>query len=159
MSTEKHITSKADLSQAMQCARSTVDKWLGDPAFPRKTARGWPRREVLAYSKQAKAKAKEHQTGDNADLKRVRLQRQIDLIDRQIRRADWEHERERGNHMPLDEHHAELDESAAIVLAGLELWVQWCAAEFRDARIYTKAKETRDRVRQNLSDRFKEAGG
>ena len=154
----KHYQTKTAMAAACGISRTCMYRWLGDPAFPRKTAHGWPRRAVLAFAKKAKVKAAKRQTGENADLKRLKIQRQVDLIDRQIRRADFEHERERGKVIPLDEYHAELDQLANIVKAGLEQWVQWVAAELQNADAYVKAKEIRDRVRTRLSELCEQSG-
>lgn len=153
-----HIKTITDLAKAAGVTRATVYVWMKRADFPKKGRYGWSRRAFREYSKKALARAKASQTGEHSDLKRVKLQRQIDKIDRDIRDADFDHERKAGLHIPTDEYHAELDEIVAIVRGGLEQWVQWVDAEHRDPDISKRARSIRDKALTTLSDKCGRAG-
>jgi len=88
------IKSKTELAGVCGVHRSTLYQWLNDPAFPARTATGWPKAAVLAYSKRKLAEAAKHQTGENSDLKRMKLQKQCALLDVELKRAELARESE-----------------------------------------------------------------
>ena len=149
---------KTEMAAGCTVSRSALYRWMLDPDFPAKGRYGWSIVAIKKYARAALQHAADTQTGPDCDLKRAKLERQIKLLDAQIRRADFDHDREAKKYMSLDEHYAELDEHVAIVKGGLEQWCQWVDAELRDAAISERARGIRDRTLTWLEEKCKEGG-
>lgn len=114
---------------------NTITSWKRDYSdYPKETARG---HDVVEWQRWRKRKAEERL--GSKDLREQKLQREIRLLDIDID--------ERLNKLkPVDEWISELREVAAVHRNGLDQWLQWVAAEFRNPAIYTKAKATVGRL-------------
>ena len=107
--------------------------------FPHKTKRGWPCEKISRFIEQKKLEAGQAVRGVNADLRREKLQLEVDIL---------RDKRDEGRKlvMPVDQVNAILAETAGGVKGALNNWVQYVAAEKRDADLLVWAEEARDRA-------------
>jgi hypothetical protein len=68
-----HIPSKTAMANECGITRNTLARWMKRPDFPPETPQGWERQAVLAFAKDALAKAAKAQSGPHADLKAEKL--------------------------------------------------------------------------------------
>jgi len=81
---KQYYRTKADIARGCKVARPTVYKWLTHPDFPAKQKDGWPCDQVERFAREAMKRAIKAQTGDNADLKRKKLELQCDILSTQL---------------------------------------------------------------------------
>ena len=150
---KKYVRTIRELAEQLGMhEQSLYNPWLKREGFAGlKTAKGlWPVEKCNEFMDEWKSRQVQSVTGVNADLKREKLQEEIGKLrdQRAMLRKEW---------IPLDEHNAEVDQVAALFTGGLEQFVQWVAAETRDAGQHAKAKEIRDRTRLAMVERVRSA--
>jgi predicted DNA-binding transcriptional regulator AlpA len=146
-----YIKTKVEFADVAQVSRPTVYQWELRPDFPKKVkGKGWDRREVQEYAKQRLEEAKERQQGAHSDLKAVKIQKQIDRLDRDIQKADLDIAKKRGELISVEEHNQELADLSAIFCSVYDQDVDDVANLLKDARLLKRFKERRHSVRTRL---------
>ena len=84
MTTRKYYTTKTEIAAACNVNRGTVYRWMTRGDFPTQTPKGWPANAVDSFAKSALEKAAQCQTGNDADLKRRKLELQIEILTTQL---------------------------------------------------------------------------
>lgn len=151
---------KSKTSFALRCRvnYNTVSKWALRSDFP-DLKRGVSLAVASEYAKVRLDEAKKNQTGKDADLKRVKLEKQIALLDYEIKTAARndelnriEYESKRGLWYSVDD----LKQFAAMVAGAFDESVNAVELATRDAKAVASVRESFDRIRDNLA---KQLGG
>ena len=85
----------------------------------------------------------------DGSLKDEKLKREIKLLDIEI-------DRELKKLISIEDHVADIRTIASEVKAGLEQWLQWVAAEIKDAKVYERAMTLNDRLLLSLAEKTDE---
>jgi hypothetical protein len=87
MTESKYLKNVNQIAVVCDCDKKTAKKWSTDTAFPKRTKSGWPEMEVLKYAAKKMAEHARQITGQSADVKRIKIQKQIAKLNEDIRRA------------------------------------------------------------------------
>ena len=128
------------------------DDWPGDGANVAKLKR---------YAAERKKSAVASITGENADLKRRKLERQIELLTHQATRseieatkADFEYRRDRGAFIEERVHMQHLIGVVEVCKAFMAQTIQNVAAKRRDAELLAELKQARDRALDHVRNTY-----
>jgi hypothetical protein len=144
----EHLENKNQIATACGCDPATAKKWTADPAFPRRTKSGWPTVAVLEYGARAMSAHAKQITGENADLKRLKIAKQVEKLNQDIRRATVEADnailesaKAKKEVILISEHNEQLLKLAGVVKRTLEHLPKDIAAICSDSSVF-KALET-----------------
>lgn len=152
------ITSKTAFALRCRVNYNSVSKWSLRDDFP-DLKRGVTLAVASEYAKVRLAEAKKAQTGKDSDLKRLKLEKQIALLDYEIKTAARndelnriEYESKRGLWYSIDD----LKQFAAMVASAFDEGINAVELATRDAKAVSSVRESFDRIRDNLA---KQLGG
>lgn len=156
MTKQRQLKSKADLAAAAGVNRTTIYSWSKRSDFPDPGRNGaWNNAEWARYAKARQTEAVAAQTGKDVDLKRLKLEKQIKVLEIDIRKAEREdeihkieHEAKRGMWFHIDQ----IKEFAALVASAFDDSVAAVEMATRDAGAVKSVKESFDRIRARLAD-------
>lgn len=143
---QHYVKTQSELADALDVSYKNLKAhWLGKSGWPEKERKGWPVDKCLEFMRAYKTATPGvgGRAGPDGDLKRTKLQREIEMLDVKIAIL-------KGDYIPLDEHNAEIDECVTFFITGLEQWVQKVGSERRDAELLEWAQEIQDRTRAVL---------
>ncbi len=144
--TERYVPTLTALLGEMDITKQAFhNTWANKPGFPTKTAKGWPVVACLEYVRDHKAR-KAQDMGAGSDKARASL-RKIELQCEELEAKIAVIKRES---IPIEEHNAEIEQVARIMLAGLDQFVQEVAAHTKDAELLVIAEKVRDRMKAQL---------
>lgn len=146
------------LMDASGSSRPTIMSWMKRDDFPKGLKSGGiPLSVWLPYAKNRQEDAKKKQSGKDADLKRTKLEKQIKILEIDIRKAEREdemhkieHEARRGLWFHVDQ----IKEFAALVASAFDDSIVAVEMTTRDASAVKATKETFDRIRTRLADKI-----
>ena len=122
-----YLKDMTEIAAITETSRQTVKKWLSRADAPKRERAGWRTDAILPYCREMKARALAAQTGRNCDLKRVKLEKEIDLLTERISTeqiatasAKLDYAKKNGELIPRDEHNEQLLKLAGIVKTTLE---------------------------------------
>lgn len=156
MPKDNQLKTKADLADAANVNRSTVASWARRPDFPKPNRAGvWDAVDWAKYSKVRQEDAAKKQTGKDSDLKRIKLQKQIRILEIDILKAERddeihkiEHEAKRGLWYNVDQ----VKEFAALVASAFDDGVAAVELATRDAGAVKSVSQAFDRIRTRLAE-------
>jgi hypothetical protein len=118
-----------------------------DPKFPRQRSGAWDKTSCLRYAVAAKRRAMKSQSSPYADLRRTKLEKEIQLLTSRIKAADHELSQAQGTTISQSACTAFCLTLTGLLCSGLEVFCSWVTCEFRDASLTSKAQEVRDRTK------------
>jgi len=132
---------------------NTAKAWSQRGDFPVPDKDGWNRKDILQYARNALEEAAKAQAGVNADLKRVKLQREILRLDELVKldaerrkQAELETARIEGRMIPDSEVREMLAELCDCFKGGLQSFVQLVGVELGDPKAVHTATVIRNRI-------------
>jgi CRISPR/Cas system-associated endonuclease Cas1 len=147
------ITSVNAFALSTKSDRSAVTKWSKRNDFP-DLKKGVDLAAAMEYAKLRKEEAAKLQTGKDSDLKRLKLEKQIALLDYEIKTAARndelnriEYEAKRGLWYSVDD----LKQFAAMVAGSFDEGINAVELATRDAKAVSSVRESFDRIRANLA--------
>ena len=151
-----HYRSENEMALSLGVHRNTVARMVSRPDFPQKMGKkGWLKTDVNKFFITLKQKLADQQAGPNAELKRTKLQREIDKLEREIKQRDLEIASEEGKRIPVEEHQASLREAGQIFKDVLGLWISAVRVLTADAKLVTEAERLRDQAWARIQERVK----
>lgn len=131
----------------------TVKAWLKRPDFPRFVkGKGWPAADVDAAVLRIREAQAGTVRGANADLKREKLQKEIERLVEDVRLRKCEADREAGLMMPVEEVKATLQEMAGWMKDTLAQFISGVRVLTGDARLVAEAERLRDRCYARMKE-------
>jgi hypothetical protein len=138
---KRSLVTQQELADRAGVSLPTVRKWMVKSTFPKRGANGWDALKFDEFAKVALQQAVAQQTGHDSDLKRTKLQKQIELLDVQISAAKRADLIDQEQYMILDEHTAELVELSQHFKQSILQWPGSMAAKHNlDAALYVTLK-------------------
>ena len=139
-----YYTKKSEILKEIDVSRGALDRWLSRKDAPKRTKRGWPRLETDEFCQKMKKASILAQTGPNADLKRLKIEREVALLDERIALARIERDdskresdKQQGLLIPKRDHIDILLSHASIVKTMLERLPGEVGDLTRDAAVMT----------------------
>jgi hypothetical protein len=140
----KYAKTDKEAAELIGIDPATFWNWKGSADFNvKKTVAGWPMAALYDYQAKRKTRDKRNTTGEQGDLKRRKLEVEIDIL---VAKRD----EIRGELLPLQEHVEDMQWLASIVTSALDEFVQFTTAGFRDAKATAEAERIRDKVRARI---------
>ena len=132
---KRHCKTSSELADALGMTRQALYKgWMHKEGFPLKTAHGWDIEECAKWIKDQKAaQQQKKQTGQHADKKGAKLDREIEILDIKIATM-------RKELIPEEEVRRMLQEYAAAVNGAFDQWIAFVATLTRDAELVGKSE-------------------
>lgn len=160
MKTKHKKQTDSELATLANVNPSTICRWKKRRDFPKPGKDGRiTEAVVLEYAAKRHEAMIRQQTGPNGDLKREKLQNQVNLLREQARRAKTEADyavlrlqRENNEVLTWDRH---LDDMASLMMVNLGLWEQarqTIAGKRKDASILKELDDAMNHARQQLVD-------
>jgi len=139
------------VADALGISVSAFRSWKASTDFTiRRTTKGWPLAALYDYQAERKKRDKRNVSGEHADLKRRKLEVEIDILE--AKRDEL-----RRDLIPLREHVETMQWLSAIVTGALDEFCQYTTATYHDAKMTGEAERIRDKVRKRLHDEVKHA--
>ena len=142
--TKPYTRRDEDAAEALGISLSAFRNWKASADFTiKRTSKGWPMAALFDYQVKRKARDKRNISGEHADLKRRKLQVEIEIL-------ESKRDEIRRDLIPMQEHVDTLRRHAGIVAGGLDEFLAFTTATFHDARMTAEAERIRDKVRAKL---------
>ena len=140
----KYYRNQVSIGEAHGLAVTTVSQILRSAGV-----RGGPNGYVKLPVDKAVSEYLKGEVRYDGSLKDEKLKREIKLLDIEI-------DRELRKLISIEDHVADIRTIASEVKAGLEQWLQWVAAEIKDAKVYERAMALNDRLLLSLAEKTDE---
>jgi hypothetical protein len=147
---------RTELASLCGVSRPTLSLWRARGDWPGDDS---PEHVLKTYAAKALERSKASQRGENADLKRAKLERQIELLKSQAKRAEADAgsaalrlKRERGAVVDVEHYRTTL---CGVVGLSLSLWqnaIETISAKRKDAQLMEDLRSAMDRARQQVVD-------
>jgi hypothetical protein len=139
-------------------ARSTVTTWQGRPDW---VGDGATESVLKRYAARRLVEARKAQTGPHSDLKKLKLEKQVRLLQAQADRAESEAaraklqlDRERNELVPMQEHRVSLIGVVELCKKLLEQTILNISAKRKDAALLAELEAARDSAMITVRDTF-----
>ena len=160
---EMTLQKVTELATAVGVDRGTIHNWQrNDPAFPKRSAKGWDRAEFIVYARRKLEHAAQRQGGDNAELKTAKLQKQCNLLDVELQRAELARQTEalelaaaQDKNVSMDEHMEVVTELAQILRDGFDQALALVKCQTKDSTMVAIMEQIRRTVCERVLARVK----
>jgi hypothetical protein len=150
------LKTKKALAERAGVSLPTLAKWAAKPGFPKRGKQGWSAPAFDRFAAAALTDAAKRQTGTDADLKRTKLQKQVEILEIQIKSALRVDLHEAKQYVELDDARADLVALAAFARQSILAWPNSVAAMCPniDVKLYTLLQEQSGRVLASIGEKL-----
>jgi hypothetical protein len=157
--TAVYFPSVREISDALRVHRDTITKHMARPGWPAKVpGKGWERAAIDAYFIEYKRQAAAHMAGPNTDLKRQKLEKEIERMELDIKLRQIEVDTAQGNLVPVADMLAEVRGITDIFQDALKAWIGQVKVLSADAKLVAEAERLRDRAYELVTERVRAKG-